>query len=131
MGVDFLLRTGGVTFDPGEVRQTVRIPICGDRTDEQSEGMTLRLRAANNATLGTAGALGLIVNDDDPRISMADASTPEGLAGSHNMVFTVTLNNTSLQDVSVAWRTADGTATAPEFTNCDVGIADYMSVAAR
>lgn len=48
-----------------------------------------------------------------PSVSVADASTAEGNAGTTTMSFPVTLSATSAQPVTVTYATVDGTATAP------------------
>jgi glucose/arabinose dehydrogenase len=48
------------------------------------------------------------------KISIADASTVEGDTGTHNVVFAVILSSASPVPVSVAWSTADGSATAAQ-----------------
>jgi len=53
-----------------------------------------------------------------PTLSIADASVVEGNAGTTTLSFPVTLSAKSTETVSVAYATADGTATAP---------ADYTS----
>ncbi len=72
----------------------------------------MTLSAPTNATLGRAQAMGTILNDDLPIMSIADASIVEGNTGTSNLVFTVTLSQSSPQTVTVNYATANGTATA-------------------
>ena len=54
-----------------------------------------------------------ITDDDEPGLSIADASVDEGDSGaSATLTFTVTLNPAALSQVTVDWATADGTARA-------------------
>src|SRR5262249_28336041 len=50
--------------------------------------------------------------DPTPRLSINDVTLAEGNTGVTNATFTVSLNRTATQAVSVDWATADGTATA-------------------
>ena len=54
------------------------------------------------------------MNDDTaPSLTINDVSLTEGNAGTANMTFTATLSAASGKTVTVAYATADGTATAP------------------
>jgi hypothetical protein len=55
----------------------------------------------------------------NPQLSALDVSVPEGTGGTSDAVFTVSLDPVTAQPVTVAYATANGTATAP---------ADYSSV---
>ena len=47
-----------------------------------------------------------------PKLSIADATVPEGNSGTSDAVFSVTLSAATSETVTVAFATADGTATA-------------------
>ena len=53
------------------------------------------------------------LQDGDPALSIADASTLEGDSGTSNMTFTVSLSTTSRHAVTFSYSTQDGTAHAP------------------
>jgi hypothetical protein len=121
-GLDFEATTGTVTFEAGgALSQTVTVPILGDTLDEPDEAFTLRLRQANGVAITAADAVVTIPDDDEaPGVSIDDVSVTEGSTGTRNAVLTVTLSAPSALAVTVAWQTADGTATAG---------ADYVATA--
>src|SRR6185503_11046923 len=66
-----------------------------------------------NATLADSQGLGTILNDDAaPMLSLTDVTVTEGISGTTNAVFTVSLSAPSALPVTVNYATADGTAGA-------------------
>ena len=86
--------------------------MLGDLTPEADETLTMTLSDPVNAELGRATATGVIVNDDVALASIADASVREGDNGMAALDFTVTLSAASDIEVTLAYATADGTASA-------------------
>ncbi len=112
-GQDYIAVSGTLTFNPGETTKTISVPILGDTVDEANETFTVTLSNPTNATLATDRATGMILNDDSVvKVSITDASQPEGDSGASNATFTVTLSVTSSVPLTVAYATSDGTATA-------------------
>ena len=112
--LDFSPVRGRLTIPAGSGAATIRVPIVDDSLDEPAETFTLTLAAPRNAALGdgAASATGTIVDDDGPpHLSVADVTAPEGNAA---VMFTVTLDAASSNDVTVDYATSDGTATAGE-----------------
>jgi glucose/arabinose dehydrogenase len=116
---DYTSTTGTLTFAPGQTSKRIDVPVVGDTRREGNETVAVDLSNPSNATLGTAHALGTIVDDDaQPAISLADASVTEGNSGTAELKLIASLSAPSGIPVSVHYATADGTATAP---------ADYTS----
>lgn len=112
-GSDYTATSGTLTFNAGTVTQTIAVAVSGDTMDEANETFLVNLSAPTNATLAVAQAIGSITDDDPPpSISIADVAVTEGNAGTVNAVFTATLSAASGQTVTVAYATANGTATA-------------------
>ena len=63
-----------------------------------------------NAYIADGEALGTLINDDSPALSISDASLTEGHSGTQMMTFTVTLNAPSASPVYVDYSTDDDTA---------------------
>lgn len=119
---DFTAVDTTLTFDPGVTTRTISVPIVTDAIDEPDETFTLVLSNPVNATVANGSATATILNDDGPTVglSIADATAPEGNAGTSQVTLAVTLSAASAQDVTVNYATFPGTAT---------GGADYASTA--
>ncbi len=63
-GSDYLARSGTVAFPPGSTNQTITVPVVGDTNVELNESFFVNLSLATNATIATANASAIIVNDD-------------------------------------------------------------------
>jgi len=111
-GTDYVATSGDVTFNPGDTVKTIAVQVNGDNIDEINETVLVNLTSPVNATLGTAQGTVLIQDDDGPTLSIGDVSVTEGNSGSKNAVFTVILSSASVQDISVIYSTADGTASS-------------------
>ncbi len=113
VGSDFQTASGDLTFAAGEATKTVAVRIVGDRVSEALETFTVKLSNATGATILDDTATGTITdNDTAPVISIGNVTLTEGETGTQNAVFTVTISNPSSKSVTVAFATADGTATA-------------------
>jgi hypothetical protein len=112
-GSDYLATAGTLSFAPGTTSMTVTVAVLGDVTDEANETFFVNLTNPSNATVADGQGLGTILdNDPPPSLSIDDVDIPEGDLGSFNADFTVTLSTPSGQTVTVAYATANGTATA-------------------
>ncbi len=109
--VDYRSAAGTVTFPPGITNQAVDVFIKGDLEDEPDETFRLILSAPVNASLVRSEAIGTIIDNDPPRVSIDDVSVNASLSATQ-AVFTVSLSNPSTDSVSVRFTTANGTATA-------------------
>jgi hypothetical protein len=63
-GVDFVPRTGQLTFAPGVKQLKVQVNVIGDNNPEFDETVRLELFQARGAALKTASAIGLIRDND-------------------------------------------------------------------
>ncbi len=112
-GNDYTETSDSVVIPAGSTSATITIPVIGDTVYEGDETLTLTLTAATGATLANATATGTILNDDnEPSVSIANASVAEGNSGSTDLIFTLTASGTSDTDISVTYETTAGTATA-------------------
>jgi parallel beta-helix repeat protein len=112
-GQDYVAATGTLTFTPGTTVRTVPVAVIGDLLDEPTETFVLNLSAPVNATIADGQGTGTILDDDPaPAVSIGDCAVVEGDAGSVPCTFTVVLSAPSSFTASVAYATANGTATA-------------------
>jgi urease beta subunit len=110
---DYITTSGELTFNPGETSKTITVQIVGDRFNEATETFTVRLSNATFATILDDTATGTITDNDPlPSLAIGNVTLTEGDSGTLNAVFTVTLTGSSSTTVTVAYATADGTATA-------------------
>jgi hypothetical protein len=111
-GVDYLARSGNISFPAGSTAVKVVVPVFSDVLNEADETLFLNLSAATNAVLVDTQGVGTILNDDPlPTLGIDDVTVSEqaGIAR-----FTVRLNTPSGRAVTVNFSTGDGTAVAPD-----------------
>ena len=112
-GSDYTSTSGTLTFDAGTTSQTISVSIADDKTDESDETFTLTLSNASGADLGTSTATGTITNravvvETTPTLSIAGGNGKEG--DDSSISFTVTLDESASETVTVDYATSDGTA---------------------
>ena len=119
-GEDYTANSGTLTFNPGDpLTQTITIAVTDDTIFENDETFTVTLNSANNATVSPTNntATGTITNDDPiPTVSISPATVTneEGIDGTVDYTFTVSLSNPSDRPITVTYSTSDGTALAGE-----------------
>jgi Calx-beta domain-containing protein len=111
--VDYFTITGSVDFTPGTVSRTISVPIIQDNRFEPDETFLVNLSNPTNATIADGQGQGTITNDDpQPSITSGTSFRSEGAQGTTtNATFDVNLTNPSYQTITVAYATADVTAT--------------------
>jgi hypothetical protein len=115
-GVDYQETTGVLTFAPGEIEKTISIPVIGDLlTEPLYEHFSVNLSNPSNATIANAQGLCAIYSEENPPfISVSNVSKAEGNKGNTKFTFEVTLSSPIYQQVSVSYRTVDGSATTAD-----------------
>jgi uncharacterized repeat protein (TIGR01451 family) len=112
-GVDYLAQSNRLQFLPGEIVQTILVPVSGDTLNEDEEIFQVLLSNPHNAALAVAEATGRILDDDPlPEVSISDATVVEGNSGTTGALFTVSLSAVSGRALSVVCSTSNGTARA-------------------
>jgi hypothetical protein len=116
-GNDYAAISGMLYFGAGETNKTLTVSVAGDTIVESNETFFINLSGVNGATLSDGQAVGTIMNDDSappislPTISINSVSAFEGNNGNTGLVFTVSLSAASTQMITVAYATANDTAT--------------------
>ena len=85
-GSDYTTTRQTVTFQPGETRRTVGVPVVSDDVEEEDEIFFANLSGPVNAELSDAQAFGTILDDDEvvtgvplaPIAASADATVVQG-----------------------------------------------------
>lgn len=113
-GSDYNGASGTLTFVPGDAEETFTFQVLDDVVDEADETVILTLSNPIGAILGDPSTAPFIIEDNDaaPTVTIDDPSAAEGSP----LTFTLTLSNPSSSDVTVTYSTADGTATAADYT---------------
>ncbi|HET9767242.1 MAG TPA: Calx-beta domain-containing protein, partial [Thermoanaerobaculia bacterium] len=120
-GADFQATPGELAIAAGTTSATVVVPVLGDLLDEPDEHFELRLSQPVDATLSDGIGTGTIRDDDaPPQLTVGDVSVHEGDSGFTNIDVPLRLSAASGFVVTVAYATADGTASSP---------ADYLPAA--
>ena len=120
-GDDYNSAPGIVNFLPNQQVATIDIPIVADTKFEPDETFTLVIGADTNPQVAQQLRVTItILNDDQPQISINDASVEEGNDAETPLqtflIFDVRLDGPFDQPISVDFRTVPGTAGADDFT---------------
>jgi hypothetical protein len=75
---DYTAKSGTLTFRPGSTRQTIAVPIIGDKTVEPNETFTVVLSNPVSASLLKGSGTGTILNDDGISPSASRTAVLEG-----------------------------------------------------
>ncbi|HEU4713142.1 MAG TPA: FG-GAP-like repeat-containing protein [Pyrinomonadaceae bacterium] len=112
--VDYPNFTGTLQFPAGQTSRTIQIQMINDNVFEPAETFFVNLSNPTNATIADGQGQGTITNDDpQPTISVGNGFIQEGAQGTTgNASVTVLLSNPSFQTITVAFATANSTATA-------------------
>jgi len=105
---------GTLTFGPGKpLVQTIKVPVLDDRKygDNVSFGVNLSLKKGS-IPIAQGSASGTILEGDPmPKLSIGNVTVHQGPSGTSKATFTVTLSGATTEVTTVAYATADGTAT--------------------
>jgi ELWxxDGT repeat protein len=119
-GSDYQSTGGTLTFLPGQTSRSVSVIVNGDLLGEAHETFFVNLSYPQNATIADGQGVGSIL-DDEPRVSINDVSLTEGNSGTKVFTFAVTLSAALSENVTLSFRTLNGTATSSG------GQADFVS----
>jgi hypothetical protein len=119
-GVDFLTKSGVLTFTPGSNGLTpperyIAIAVEGDKTPEPNETLHVNLSAPSiGYELGRSQGTGTIINDDPPSapltVGIGDSAVAVGQAGNHALSFAVTISHSVTTPVKLSYKIAGLTA---------------------
>jgi hypothetical protein len=114
--LDYVQKSGTVTFAPNDTSETITIQVRGDTKVEPNETFIVTLSSPVGATIADSQGTGTILNDDVApipvvSIQISDVAQLEGNSGTTDFVFQVTLSAPINQQVTVAYATSNGSAT--------------------
>lgn len=119
-GEDYEATEGTLTFKPGAMKRTIKVPILGDEVNEKVEFFLVNLSDAKNAEIDRKRSIAKIFDNDTviedgvPKVSIQGLEIREGNSGSKQATFSVFLNTKSSEEVKVNYATADQNAKAGE-----------------
>ncbi|MGF1522134.1 MAG: Calx-beta domain-containing protein [Leptolyngbyaceae cyanobacterium] len=111
-GLDYVPKSGFLTFQPGATSQTIAVDIIGENRIEANEKFSLELSNSINGTIADGRGVGTIRNDDALEIAINEIIVSEGDSGNTHAIFTVELSDAVDEPVTVDYGTANGTAIA-------------------
>jgi len=112
-GVDYQATSGTLTFAPGEVTETVSVPVLGGQAPKSNDTFSVTLSNPSGASLDSDASVGIGTILPTSSLSIDDVSIVEGTDGTTNADFTVTLDSPKIDEpVTVDYTTQDGTAKA-------------------
>ncbi len=113
-GVDYTAASGNLVIPAGSPSGTFTIQVAKNAVDEVNRTFLVNLSNAVDGVIQDSQGQATIQDDDGPTITINDITVTEGTgAGTTAFTFTVTLSAASVQNVSVDWAAANGTATSP------------------
>jgi ELWxxDGT repeat protein len=112
---DYTAAAGTLTILPGQTQATVTVLVRGNKPYQTDKNFSVNLSGASGAVIGTAtGAATIQSGVAPPKISIGSVSHKEGNSGTTPFTFTVSLSAASGAPATVAYATADGTATTAD-----------------
>ena len=113
-----VLPSGILTFAAGETSKVITVNVVGEALLETDEGFTVTLsNPSAGATIGTAGANGVIRNDDASlSMSATSADKAEGQSGMTPFTFTVTRSGDLASTSTADWAVSGAAVNGADFT---------------
>ncbi|HYE50843.1 MAG TPA: Calx-beta domain-containing protein [Azospirillaceae bacterium] len=113
-GADYDPVSGTLVFEPGQVSQTIALPVAADTVVEGPETVEVTLTGAVGARIDGGKAVVGIADDDRAlvKVEPGQLKAAEGTASAGEAVVTLRLDQPAEVPVTVGYATADGTATA-------------------
>ena len=106
-GTDYTAKSGTLTISAGDDEGTVSVTLASDTVDEDDEKFTFTLSSPTNATISDSSAT--VTIEDNPALSVADVTVDED---DGTATLTVSMDAEGAADVTVKYKTTDGSATA-------------------
>ncbi len=115
-GIDYNTINGTVTFLPFQTTKTIEVPIVDDNIHEKSEKLYMDISNSSNGYVVTRNrGTGTIYDDDRPPLKAKIYNRYEYERDINwDLKFTVKLNQTAPNDITMHYTTIDGSAVAGE-----------------
>src|SRR5262245_4843545 len=113
-GSDYNAVSGNLTFPRNVMNKSILVPIRGDRVLEWNEYFSVRLSNGKGAKIADNTGYVTIL-DDEPVVSISDASLVEQDTGTTSLQFAVYISNSYDVPVTVNYTTRAGSATGSDY----------------
>lgn len=123
-GVDYQAATGTLTFAPGVTSLPINVLINGDQLGEFDEVFAVNVTGGTSAFITSGASFGTIQNDE-PAVTVDNASVREGKRHKQLMTFTAHLSAATDQPVNVHYATNDWTAKADKDYRATSGVITF------
>jgi hypothetical protein len=126
-GRDYLSGSDQLYFQPGDITKSFTVAILNPPDHYATKSLTLSLEASPNAyLLGTSSTATLTIIGDAPPVDVRFSNPSYSvLENGGALPISVTLNAPSLQEVSVRYETADGSAVAGKDYQASSGVLKF------
>jgi dienelactone hydrolase len=93
-GVDYVARTGTITFLPGAVSKTIAVTVLGDITAEPDATIDIEITSSTATITKDSGTITILDDDQTPLVgaSIGDVSISEGDAKQRTAIVPITLS---------------------------------------
>lgn len=113
-GIDYIATNGTITIAAGFTNATIKVFPIDNILNQAFRTFSVNLTNPVNSALSVSNAIGTIIDDDlPPVVWIYDTSVLEGDSGTRNANFPLTLSKPAVYDVTINYRTLDGTAVSP------------------
>jgi chitinase len=110
-GKDYVRQSGTFAIPSGRQVARIRVSVRGDRLDENSEYLRLRISDPTRATIADGvGRVRIVDNDPLPRLQVGDVTVDETDSGATVARFPLSLSEGSGRTVRVAYSVSEGSA---------------------
>ena len=109
---DYESSAGTLEFAAGETSKTIAVRTVDDEIREEDEEFMVELSNPQGARLVSSTGTGTILDDDEDRLPALSIADADAVGEGETAEFVVTLSAASDQEVSMSYRSVDGTAVA-------------------
>jgi len=129
---DFLngvLPSGTVSFAAGESSKIISVDVSGDLVIESNESFSFVLYSSTGAAIGTSTAIGTILSDDLPSISLSLSQASVAEDGSNNLAYIFSRTGSTAAPLAINY-IVRGTANSDDYASLPSGNIKSITFAA-
>ena len=130
---DFLngvLPSGTVSFAAGESSKIISVDVSGDLVIENNESFSVVLYSSTGSAIGASTAIGTILSDDLPSISLSLSQASVAEDGSNNLAYIFSRTGSTAAPLTVNY-IVRGTANSDDYASLPPGNIKSITIAAN